>query len=341
MRKSLIASAIGLSVLTTGLFTAPAHAWPSFAAGYDVVRDSAGKVVCANCHLGKKPTEVEFPSSVMPGEVFPLKIKVPYDTKVQEVGADGSPAKVQIGAYIELPEGFRLADEKEIPAELKNEYKEEFEKAPAVPLYADKPERNNELIINQVEGDTIPEQEFVVPVKAPDPGKDKINFGKYTVWVGANRGRGQVYSNGTPSNNTVYNAPVAGTIAKVETGVTFTANLEYGKGTGDVPFEYTNGTRVTITGEDGKPTVVDIPPGPKVLDTVKEGTKITAGQPLTNDPNIGGFAAEERDIVLQDPQRVAWLLAFLGAAFVCQVLLVLKKKQVEKVQELEAEQQGI
>jgi apocytochrome f len=34
-------------------------------------------------------------------------------------------------------------------------------------------------------------------------------------------------------------------------------------------------------------------------------------------------------------------LVALGSAFLCQLLLVLKKKQVEKVQEYEAQQQGL
>ncbi|UFP95261.1 apocytochrome f [Gloeobacter morelensis] len=342
MKKQWIAGAFGLTAALVGLVSVPhrALAWPSFAAGYEEARESSGKIVCANCHLAAKPTEIEVPQSVLPGKVFDLKIHVPYDTKIQQVGADGSPAPMQIGAYIQLPEGFTVADEKEWSAEAK----ESIEKYGGVtPLYADKPERSNILIINQIDGSTVPGQEFIVPVKAPDPNaKDaKVNFGKYGVYVGANRGRGQVYSNGVASNNAQYNAPVAGTISAVQTGVTFTDKLQYGLGTEATDFEYTGGTRVTITDEKGKASVVNIPPGPKLLDTVKQGAQIKAGAPLTNDPNVGGYGQEERDVVLQDPQRVTWLVAFLAAAFVCQLLLVLKKKQVEKVQEFEAQKQGL
>lgn len=339
MRKSTIAAAISLSILAGALATVqPASAWPIFAKGYDKARDSAGKIVCANCHLGKKPVDVEYPSSVMAGEVFSMKIHVPLDLKIQQVGGDGSPAPLQIGAYIELPKGFKLADEKE----LSKEQKEAIERQPVSALYDD-PARDNELIIGQVEASTIPGQELIVPVKAPDPNAKgaKVNFGKYSLYVGANRGRGQVYSNGTASNNAVYNAPATGTIARVETGVAGVQKIQYGLGSDVLELPYEKGTRVTVQGANGKASVVEIPPGPKLLETTKVGTQIKSGQPLTNNPNVGGFAAEERDIVLQDPQRVIWLLAFLGASFVCQLLLVLKKKQVVKVQDYEAQQQGI
>ena len=96
---------------------------------------------------------------------------------------------------------------------------------------------------------------------------------------------------------------------------------------------------ITIKTKEGKEDVEKIPPGPEL--TVKVGDAVKVGDPLTNDPNVGGYGQAERDIVLQDPQRVVWLLVALGAAFLCQLLLVLKKKQVEKVQEYEAQQQGL
>ncbi|MFS8826220.1 apocytochrome f, partial [Synechococcus sp. R6-6] len=59
------------------------------------------------------------------------------------------------------------------------------------------------------------------------------------------------------------------------------------------------------------------------------------GDPVTNNPNVGGFGQVERDLVLQSPDRVKWLVAFLAAITITQVLLVLKKKQVELIQAAE------
>ncbi|MBC7880273.1 MAG: apocytochrome f [Anaerolineae bacterium] len=345
MRKFAIAAAISVLSASVWLGAAPsASAWPSFATAYDQARDSAGKIVCANCHLGAAPTEVEFPNSVMPGDVFEVKVKVPYDAKVQEVGGgDGKPVGIQVGAYVQLPPGFRLAEEKE----LNEEQKKLLESQPVGLLYdgtnPKHPKQDNILTVGPLPGDTVKDQEIVIPVKAPDPNaKDaKIKFGKYSIYVGGNRGRGQVYSNGVSSNNVVYTSPAAGTISKVETGIKFKANLQFGGGSEPVETEYENGVRVTVQGDNGKSAVIEIPPGPKLLDTTKVGAKVKAGQELTNNPNVGGYGAEEKDIVLQDSQRVVWVLVTLALAFVCQLLLVLKKKQVERVQEYEAQQQGL
>ena len=57
-----------------------------------------------------------------------------------------------------------------------------------------------------------------------------------------------------------------------------------------------------------------------------------ADQPLTNNPNVGGFGQGEVEIVLQDPLRIQGLIAFFASVVLAQIFLVLKKKQFEKVQ---------
>jgi apocytochrome f len=47
---------------------------------------------------------------------------------------------------------------------------------------------------------------------------------------------------------------------------------------------------------------------------------------------VGGFGQVDSEIVLQNPARIYGLLAFLAGTALTQILLVLKKKQVEKVQ---------
>jgi apocytochrome f len=65
---------------------------------------------------------------------------------------------------------------------------------------------------------------------------------------------------------------------------------------------------------------------------IKEGQSIVADQPLTIDPNVGGFGQTETEIVLQSPARVKGMIAFFFTIILAQILLVLKKKQFEKVQ---------
>jgi apocytochrome f len=98
--------------------------------------------------------------------------------------------------------------------------------------------------------------------------------------------------------------------------------------------EYGNAKyEVNIQTDSGETVVDTVPAGPEFI--VSEGQSVKAGDALTNNPNVGGFGQDDGEIVLQSSTRVQWLLAFLAAIMLCQVLLVLKKKQVEKVQAAE------
>ena len=60
-------------------------------------------------------------------------------------------------------------------------------------------------------------QTITFPVLAPNPADNKnVHFIKYPIYVGANRGRGQVNPTGDKSNNTLYSSPVEGQITKIE-----------------------------------------------------------------------------------------------------------------------------
>ena len=90
---------------------------------------------------------------------------------------------------------------------------------------------------------------------------------------------------------------------------------------------------VRITAADGNSVTETIPVGPEVL--VSVGDSIEAGAALTNDPNVGGFGQVDAEIVLQNPVRIYGLLAFFAAVALAQIMLVLKKRQIEKVQAAE------
>ena len=269
-------------------------------------REATGRIVCANCHLGAKLTEVEVPQSVLPDTVFKAVVKIPYDTDVQQVLGDGSKGGLNVGAVLMLPEGFKLAPEDRIP----EEWQEELADLYFMP-YSE--EQENILLFGPMPGDEY--QEVVFPVLSPDPTTDKsIHFGKYAVHVGGNRGRGQVYPAGNKSNNTLYNAAASGKIT-------------------DITFEEYVGNQITIETADGETVVDTVPPGPELL--VGLGDTVEAGQVITNNPNVGGFGQADTEIVLQDANRVKWLMAFFALVMLAQIMLVLKKKQVEKVQAAE------
>jgi len=87
---------------------------------------------------------------------------------------------------------------------------------------------------------------------------------------------------------------------------------------------------ITIEKANGESVVEKIPAGPEII--VSEGQTVQADQPLTTNPNVGGFGQRDAEIVLQNPARVQGLLVFFVFILLAQVLLVLKKKQFEKVQ---------
>ena len=314
-RKWAINKIALLAIATFALFFTSDVVVPQSAAAYpfwaqatapETPREATGRLVCANCHLGAKPTEVELPQSVLPDTVFEAVVKIPYDSNVQQVLADGSKGGLNVGAVLMLPEGFKIAPEDRIPEEMK-------EKVEGLYFQPYKEGQENVVIIGPISGDD--HREIVFPVLSPDPGTDKnIHFGKYAVHVGGNRGRGQIYPAGNRTNNNAFNASVAGTITKI-------SQPEDG------------GYEVTIQTDAGETVVETIPAGPELL--VSEGQTLTSGQALTNNPNVGGFGQDDGEIVLQDPNRIKWLMAFFAAIMLSQTLLVLKKKQIEKVQAAE------
>jgi apocytochrome f len=295
-------------------FANSAHAYPYYAQeAYTNPREATGRIVCANCHLANKPIQLELPQAVKPDTVFEAVVKLPYDHSKQQVLADGSKGGLNVGAVLVLPEGFKIAPEDRIPAEIKAKTQDIYYQP-----YSDSQE--NIVLVGPISGDDYPE--IVFPVLSPDPNTDKnVHFLKYSVHAGGNRGRGQIYPTGEKSNNVQYTAPVNGMVTQI---TEIPANEDEG---------YYGGNAVTIKSEAGELVTENIPVGPTLL--VKVGDIVKAGQPLTDNPNVGGFGQADREIVLQDPRRIQWLLAFFGAVIVTQILLVLKKKQVEKVQAAE------
>jgi apocytochrome f len=308
-----------LAIATVAFFLVSDLALPQSAAAYpfwaqqtapETPREPTGRIVCANCHLAAKPTEVEVPQSVLPDTVFEAVVKIPYDTKVQQVLSDGSKGGLNVGAVLMLPEGFKIAPPERIPEEMKEKVGDLF-------FQPYREDQENVLIVGPIPGEQY--QEIIFPVLSPNPATDKnIHFGKYPVHVGGNRGRGQIYPTGEKSNNNVYNASAAGTISKI-------AKVE--DENGSTTYE------VTIQTETGETAVDTIPAGPALI--VSEGQAVKAGDALTDNPNAGGFGQDDAEIVLQSSTRIRWLMVFLVGIMLSQLLLVLKKKQVEKVQAAE------
>jgi apocytochrome f len=301
----LLSVLLSVGVLLSG--ASPSWAYPFWAQqNYASPREATGKIVCANCHLAKKPTRVEVPQAVFPDTVFKAVVEVPYDTSAQQPSGNGSPTGLNVGAVVMLPEGFRLAP----PERLSEELKEETQGIYYTEYSAEQP---NILLVGPLPGDQ--HQEIVFPILSPDPAQDSsIHFGKYQLHIGGNRGRGQVTPEGVKTNNNVFTATVAGRISSITSS---------DEGASVVEIKAADGSSVTET----------IPAGPSLV--VAVGDQVEGGSPLTNDPNVGGFGQLDAEVVLQNPVRIYGLLAFFAAVALAQIMLVLKKRQVEKVQAAE------
>jgi len=211
-----------------------------------------------------------------------------------------------VGGIVILPNGFKLAPKNQIPDEVKQKNKGVF-----ISPYST--EFDNILVVGPIAGKK--HQELIFPVIAPDPEKSSdVKYLTYPLYAGGNRGRGQVYPTGEKSNVNSFGAVQTGQISAIATS-------EKGE------------SSITIVSSNGSETTQVVPAGLQL--TVKQGDLVKTDQSLNIDPNAGGFGQEETEIVLQKPARIIGYLAFCFSVLLTQILLILKKKQFEKVQAAE------
>ena len=296
-----------LGMLGTIVSPKVSYAYPVFAQNaYQNPREATGRIVCANCHLAQKPTEIEVPQAVLPDTVFETVVSVPYDLSSKQITAAGTKGGLNVGAVVILPEGFKLAPKERLSDEIKAKTKGVF-----IQPYSK--EKQNILVVGPISGDK--NQDIIFPILSPDPATNKeVNYLNYPIYVGANRGRGQVYPTGEKSNNTALTSTAAGKVTAIE-------SLEQGK------------KNLIIAKADGENVTLTIPAALDLVVKVNDIVKVD--QPLTLDPNVGGFGQTETEIILQNPNRVKGMIVFFFTVTVAQILLVLKKKQFEKVQAAE------
>jgi apocytochrome f len=304
--KSLL-FALMIAITAFGFGLQEAAAYPVFAQqNYSNPRAANGKLACANCHLNQKAIEIEAPQAVIPNSVFEVEIKVPYDVSKQQIGANGKKADLNVGGILMLPKGFKLAAKNQIPKEIKEKNKGVF-----ISPYST--ELDNIFVVGPIAGKT--HQELIFTVVAPDPQTNSdVKYLTYPIYAGGNRGRGQVYPTGEKSNVNVFGATQTGQITEITTSEKGDSN-------------------VVIVDSNGKKTSQVIPTGLNLL--VKQGDTVKTEQPLNSDPNAGGFGQEETEIVLQNPIRIFGYVAFCFSVLLTQILVIIKKKQYEKVQAAE------
>jgi apocytochrome f len=304
-KKQKISNIIIPFILSVFLLFLPQNvfAFPIYAQqAYESPREANGRIVCANCHLAQKPTEYEAPQSVLPNKVFETVVKIPYDTSKKQLNGNGEKGGLNVGAVVILPDGFKLAPKNLLEGELKQKMK-------GIYITPYSPTKENILVVGPISGDKY--QEITFPILSPDPAKNKnVFFVKYPIYVGGNRGRGQIYPTGEKTNNNVFNAVATGKIEEIK---------EVGKN-----------VEITIIANNGESKTQTIPKELELI--VKTNQTVKQDEPITINPNVGGFGQTETEIVLQDPARIYGYVAFCFSVIISQAFLVFKKKQFEKVQ---------
>lgn len=265
--KSSLLIILGIFCIS-GIYSLPSHAFPIYAQqAYNNPREATGRIVCANCHLAQKPVEIEAPKAVLPNTVFEAVVKIPYDTQSQQVLGGGTKGSLNVGAVVILPKGFKLAPSNMLSEEIKAKTKGVY----IQPYSTDK---DNILVVGPIPGDK--NKEIVFPILSPDPSKDKNSyFLKYPVFVGGNRGRGQIYPTGEKTNNNQVVSSTAGKITDIQA-------LDKG------------GYTVNILKNNQESITESVPKGLNLL--VKTGDNVSVDQALTQDPNVGGFGQNETEI---------------------------------------------
>jgi apocytochrome f len=194
--KKIIKCKIALSISLLSWYQGlDVFTYPVFAqSAYEDPREATGKIVCANCHLGLKPIELKLPQAVPPDTVFEATVSIPYETTLKQITATGSLGPLNVGAVLVLPEGFTIA-----PKARLNEA--EINGSNLIQPYSKNKE--NILVVGPISGDK--NQQITFPILSPDPSQEKnIKFLNYPIYVGGNRGRGQVYPSGEKTNNSEY-----------------------------------------------------------------------------------------------------------------------------------------
>nr|YP_009399117.1 Apocytochrome f [Taenioma perpusillum]ARW68514.1 Apocytochrome f [Taenioma perpusillum] len=293
-----------ICICSINVRTYETYAFPIYAQqAYENPREATGRIVCANCHLAQKDVSIEVPKSILPNTVFEAKVTIPYNLNNQQILGSGTKGDLNVGAIMILPNGFKLAPKNLISKELK-------EKVKNVYIQPYSTSKENILVVGPIPGKT--NQEITFPILSPDPTKDKnISFLKYPIFIGGNRGRGQIYPTGDKSNNNPIISLYDGKIIEI---------IKLSNGNSEINIEKNNGEiykEVITQGLNIK---------------IKTGDYIRANDLLTYDPNVGGFGQNETEIVLQNPNRIIGMILFFITVTLAQIFFVLKKKQWEKVQ---------
>lgn len=157
----------------------------------------------------------------------------------------------------------------------------------------------------------VPASEYATAVLSVRVGSDVPSL-SYPIVVAGNRGRGQLYPDGSPSNN--------GGSRSICVGWTTRVHISR------------EGISLACWTSQATPQLTRLPAGVDMLSRRpgQLGTRVSADTVLATNPNVGGVGQSEVLVVLQSRDRLGYYAQVVVAIAGTQLALVLKKKQYER-----------
>jgi apocytochrome f len=221
---------------------------------------------------------------VFPGAATEAHIAVPTKRTNAQIRSDGSCGPLQVGMVVVIGDGIRVTDPQWVT------WSSQLASAVALgPV-------SSQAFATQTVSLTL----------------DELGVGTRSLYLGANRGRGQLYPDGSLSNLTLRKAEVS----SICTGVSYLVK-RYGS---VVHLVHGSGVKLVhlLPGQAVEPVV-----GPRMLSQVDT----LLGRTL----NLGGFGLGEVALSIQSPDNLKRFLSLMVLLQITQLLLLNKKKQYERL----------
>jgi apocytochrome f len=290
---------------------------------YESPKLAGGGLSCATCHTGSKDIEVSSPQSLRPDSTFDIVVQIKSDGTAKQIGPSGKRAGLKVAAVAVLPPEIML----ETQYKEYRTYRTECFKRSGLSVTPYREGTRGSLVVNIIPASNVVRDKSgsgedkypTLWLPLSTVGSEEFGVSRKTdIILGGNIGRGQVYPTGERSNNTPVISPVDGRLAGIIKG------------------KSSSQTAVSIVRENGRTVLLEGLPDTDLAPlTVEVGQYVQKGDNLTANPNAGGFGQATRDLGLQEPVRLKGMLLGLIWTTIANNSLLIKKKQFQKVQELE------
>jgi apocytochrome f len=180
------------------MFCSIGQSYPIFALNaFTTARDSTGKIVCANCHLSASTLHIEVPQSVSSSTVMTLRLTIPAALSSKQLTSTASFSGVNLGCVVLVPDGFTLAPGSRLRGAEKllteGIYLQPFNDA-----------CSNTIVVGPIDCSALRTAcSLDFPILSRSKGRCSTSYCPgtcYSVFGGANVGRGQFYPTGDSSN---------------------------------------------------------------------------------------------------------------------------------------------